>query len=138
MDARVKSPQDKIIGSGYWDNEGPGPQIMAADTLENDDVRNPQGEDLGRIEHIMIDVPTGKVAYAVLSFGGVLGMGDKLFAVPWKALKLDTDNECFVLDVPKHRLERAEGFDEDHWPSMADERWATGVHKYYSARPYWE
>jgi PRC-barrel domain len=111
---------------------------MAADTLENEKVVNPQGEDLGQVEHIMIDVPGGRVAYAVLSFGGFLGMGDKLFAIPWNALQLDTDNKCFVLPVSQEQLKRAEGFDKDHWPSMADQRWAVGVHEFYGVRPYWE
>jgi hypothetical protein len=85
----------------------------------------------------MIDVPSGRVAYAVLSSGGFLGIGDKLFAIPWQALTLDTDNECFVLDVDKERLENAPGFDKDHWPSMADQRWASDLHTYYGTRPYW-
>jgi hypothetical protein len=74
----------------------------------------------------------------VLSFGGFLGVGDKLFAVPWRALKLDTDNKCFILDVDKDRLRDAPGFDKDHWPSMADTQWASKVHSYYGTRPYWE
>src|SRR3569623_2906303 len=68
---------------------GPGPQVMAADTLQGDKVVNPKGENLGKIEDIMIDVASGRVAYAVLSFGGILGIGDKLFAIPWHALTLD-------------------------------------------------
>lgn len=78
------------------------------------------------------------MAYAVLSFGGFLGVGDKLFAVPWHALELDPDNKCFVLDVEKDRLKNAPGFDKDHWPSMADERWATDLHAHYGSRPYWK
>jgi PRC-barrel domain len=111
---------------------------MAADTLEGDDVVNAQGEDLGVIKSIMIDVPSGRVAYAVLSSGGFLGIGDKLFAIPWNALTLDADNKCFVLNIDKERLKNAPGFDKDHWPSMADQRWATEVHSYYQTRPYWE
>ena len=133
------SAQGKIVGSPeQWHIDGPGPSIMAADTLEDDKVVNPQGEDLGNIEHIMIDVLSGRVAYAVLSFGGLFGIGDKLFAIPWTALQLDTDNKCFVLSASKEQLKQAEGFDKDHWPSMADQRWAVGVHRFYNARPYWE
>ena len=126
----------RIIGGER--GEGPGPYVMAADTLEGDDVVNAQGEDLGNIKSIMIDVPSGRVAYAVLSSGGFLGIGDKLFAIPWNALTLDADNKCFVLNVDKERLKNAPGFDKDHWPSMADQRWATEVHSYYQTRPYWE
>jgi sporulation protein YlmC with PRC-barrel domain len=116
---------------------GPGPRIMAADTLQGDDVYNAADEKLGEITDIMIDVPSGRVAYAVMSVGGVLGLGDKLFAVPWSALRLDTERKCFRLDASKERVENAPGFDKDHWPSMADPTWASEVHGYYGAEPYW-
>jgi hypothetical protein len=83
----------------------------------------------------MIDMATGKIAYAVLSFGGLLGMGDKLFAVPWAALALDTENKRFTLNAPKTALKDAPGFDKDRWPSMSDRTWASGVHKFYGT-PY--
>jgi hypothetical protein len=86
----------------------------------------------------MIDVPRGRVAYAVLSFGGLFGVGDKLFAIPWDALILDTSRHCFVLDADKEHLKHAPGFDKDHWPSMADPGWAIDVHTFYNRRPYWE
>ncbi len=126
----------RIVGGEKGD--GPGPYVMAADTLQGDEVFNRQGENLGEIKSIMIDVPTGQVAYAVLSCGGFLGMGDKLFAIPWKTLTLDADNKCFVVNLDKERLKNAPGFDKDHWPSMVDQRWATEVHSYYQSRPYWE
>ena len=112
-------------------SDGPGPTLMGADTLNGNDVYNADGEDLGDIKEFMIEMSTGKIAYAVLSYGGVLGMGDKLFAVPWGALKLDTANKRFTLNIPKASLSVAPGFDKDHWPSMADETWASGVHKFY-------
>ena len=129
----------RILASGedtYHD--GPGPRVMAAGTLEGDDVVNSAGEKLGTLDDIMLDVPTGRIAYAVLASGGFLGMGEKLFAIPWRALTLDPDNKSFVLDVSKEQLSQAPGFDKDHWPSMADETWARTVHTYYRARPYWE
>jgi sporulation protein YlmC with PRC-barrel domain len=110
---------------------GPGPALMGADTLMGNDVYNRDGEDLGDIKEFMIDMASGRVAYAVLSYGGVLGLGDKLFAVPWRALVLDTANKRFTLDVPKVSLNDAPGFDKDHWPSMADDSWARSVHKFY-------
>lgn len=110
---------------------GPGPQLMGAHTLHGNDVRNRRGEDLGDIKEIMLDMHSGKVAYAVLSFGGFMGMGDKLFAVSWSALKLDTVKKCFVLDVEKDRLGNAPGFDKDHWPDMADKAWAQDINQYY-------
>lgn len=132
----TRQRDERIVGSGK--GEGPGPEVMAASTLTGNDVMNLQGENLGDIKAIMLDVPSGRVAYAVLSFGGFLGAGDKLFAVPWSALRLDTDNKCFLLEVDKERLKNAPGFDKDHWPSMADRQWASDVHRYYGAQPYWE
>jgi sporulation protein YlmC with PRC-barrel domain len=126
-----------IVG-GRVNLSGPGPQVMAADTLQGDKVVNRLGEQLGEIQDIMLDVPSGRIAYAVLSFGGVLGIGDKLFAIPWSALTLDADRECFVLDIDKEQLKNAPGFDKDHWPSMADPAWGSGVHSFYRRRPYWE
>ena len=71
---------------------------------------------MGKIEDLMIDVQEGRVAYAVLSFGGFLGMGDKLFAIPWQAFSLRPDERAFLLDIPRDVLEKAEGFDKDYWP----------------------
>ena len=116
-------------------NDGPGPSLMGANTLLGNDVYNADGEDLGDIKEFMLDMATGKVAYAVLSFGGILGMGDKLFAVPWAALKLDTENKRFTLNVPKASLKDAPGFNQDRWPTMSDKTWASGVHKFYGT-PY--
>ncbi len=73
------------------------PQVLSASTIIGDKVLNPAGEQLGIIKELMIDLDEGNVAYAVLSFGGFLGMGDKLFAIPWEALALDTEGnleEC--------------------------------------------
>ena len=111
--------------------------ILAADTLTGDKVVNRQKEDLGTIEHLMIDVKKGRVAYAVLSFGGFLGMGDKLFAIPWSAIAIDTDEKQLILDIDKELLKRAPGFDKNHWPNMADHTWGAEIDAYYGAKPYW-
>jgi sporulation protein YlmC with PRC-barrel domain len=109
----------------------PGPELMGAHTLLGNDVYNQKGEDLGDIKEFMIDMATGRVAYAVLSFGGMLGLGDKLFAVPWAALTLDTTAKRFTLNALKDSLKDAPGFDKDHWPTMSDQAWADGLHKFY-------
>lgn len=114
------------------------PRVLAADTLTGDKVVNLQNEDLGKIEHLMIDLATGRIAYAVLSFGGFLGMGDKLFAIPWSALTVDTVEKRFILKVDKELLKLAPGFDKERWPNMADRAWGTQVFKYYGAKPYWD
>jgi sporulation protein YlmC with PRC-barrel domain len=113
-------------------------RVLSASTLGGDKVRNSAGDDLGKIDEIMIDIPSGRVAYAVLSFGGVLRMGNKLFAVPWNSLRVDEDEKCFILDVDKQTLESAPGFDKDNWPDMADTTWGSRVFKHYGATPYWD
>jgi sporulation protein YlmC with PRC-barrel domain len=115
--------------------DGPGPELMGAKTLIGNDVYNHHNEDIGDIKEIMLEMRTGKVRYAVLSFGGFLGMGEKLFAVPWKALKLDTTNKRFVLHVEKEKLADAPGFDQDNWPDMADPIWLEEIHSYYGVDP---
>lgn len=122
--------------AGPDQRRGPGPDMMGANTLIGNDVYNHNAEDLGDIKEIMLDLRNGTVAYAVLSFGGFLGMGEKLFAVPWNALTLDTQNKRFVLNVEKDRLKNAPGFDKDKWPNMADQSWANEIHSYYGTKPY--
>jgi len=126
-----------ILRDTIHHSEGPGPDVMDAASLTGDEVVNASGENLGKIEAIMLDVNSGHIAYAVLSFGGFLGVGGKLFAIPWSALVLDARHRRFILDVSKDRLESAPGFDKDHWPSMADPTWATELHDYYEVAPYW-
>lgn len=112
------------------------PNVMSATTLIGNDVRNAQGEDLGNVTDIVIDLRNGRTAYAVLDFGGFLGMGNKLFAVPWEAMSVDTDQECFILDVDKTFLEEAPGFPKDEWPSHPDFSFVNEVHHYYGLEPY--
>lgn len=114
--------------------DGRGPMLLSAHTLMDNEVYNLKEENLGDIKEFMLDTDSGKICYAVLSFGGFLGMGEKLFAVPWRALKLDKEYKRFVLDVDVDRLKRAPGFDKDHWPDMADAAWARGIDDYYGIK----
>lgn len=107
------------------------PRFLSASTLSGDAVKNSQGDSLGDLKDIMIDTTSGKVAYAVLSFGGVLGMGNKLFAVPWDALTIDGENKHLVLNASKERLKDAPGFDKDHWPDFAEPAFAEKLSGYY-------
>lgn len=111
-------------------------EILSASSLIGDGVVNPEGDDLGKVEEIMIDTPTGNVAYAVLSFGGFLGLGDKYFAIPWQRLQLDADNKRLILNVDKQALENAPGFDKDDWPNV-DMNYVTSVYSHYGVQPYW-
>jgi sporulation protein YlmC with PRC-barrel domain len=117
------------------DTPGPGPALMGADTLLGEKVVNAYDVELGDIKEIMLDMQTGQVAYAVLAFGGFMGMGEKLFAVPWQALHLDTANKRFLLNVDKDRLKTAPGFNKDAWPDMADMQWANSIHSFYGTDP---
>lgn len=112
--------------------------VLSATTMIGDDVRNRAGEDLGTLEEVMLDVNNGRITYGVLSFGGFLGMGDKLFAIPWSALDLNKDDKCFYLNVDKQQLENAPGFDKNNWPNMADPKWGRTIHDYYGVTPYWQ
>src|SRR5262245_10874498 len=114
------------------------PKVLSASTISKDHVKNAAGEDLGKIEDLMIDMNTGRVAYAVLSFGGFLKMGNKLFAVPWEALRVDGINKQFILNVGKTVLENAPGFDKDNWPDMADPAFGTNIYRHYGYKPYWK
>ncbi len=106
-------------------------RVLSASSLIGDDVYNMEGEKLGNIKELMLDLENGKVCYAVLSFGGFLSLGEKLFALPWSILSVDTENKRFVMDADEERLKNAPGFDTDNWPNMADTTWEKSVHAYY-------
>jgi len=110
-----------------------GSRILSASSLGSDDVYNPKGEKLGSIKDIMLDIDNGRISYAVLSFGGFLSLGEKLFAVPWSALKVDTHNKRLIMDTSEERLQNAPGFDTDNWPDMADPTWEKSVHAYFGS-----
>jgi hypothetical protein len=112
--------------------------VLSATTLSKDRVTNRQGEDLGTIVDLMIHVPSGRIAYAVLSFGGILGLGSKLFAIPWSSLTLDQTKHVFTLDATEEMLRHAPGFDKDNWPDMSDPGFGTEVYSFYGAKRDWE
>lgn len=114
------------------------PHSLSASTLTGDKVRNPEGEQLGSLEEIVIDLDDGRVSYAVVATGGFLGLGNKFFAVPWDMLFVDTDNKEIVLDISKDALEGAPGFDQDDWPDTHDRTWVGDVYRYYGRTPYWD
>lgn len=113
------------------------PDFLSASTIKGDKVVNKAGEHLGKIEELMIDLEDGRVAYAALSFGGFLGLGSKLFAIPWRALQMKLHDHAILLDIPKDILEKAEGFDKDHWP-VTNREWLSAMYSYYGYQPYWK
>ena len=127
----------RIVGQGNQTASGPGPDIMAASTLDGDKILSTDGEEVGKVKDIMLDVQAGRIAYVVMSCGGFLGIGDKLLAIPWNAMTLDTTRKCFLVALSSEKIKNAPGFDKQHWPSMADATWATSVHQYYGREPYW-
>lgn len=114
-----------------------GAKSMTATKLIGDPVVNADGEKLGKIEDLVIDPESGRVDYAVLSFGGFLGVGDKLFAVPIEAMRLSPEERRFILDVDKERLKHAPGFDKNSWPEPSDRAFGTKVYNYYGYTPRW-
>ena len=125
------APQDAGPGGDARERRAPPPDVTAASALEGETVLDRQGVALGEIEEIMLDVKGGRIAYAVLAVGGFLGIGEKYFAVPWRALRLDAERKCFVLDVDGNTLGNAPSFDRDDWPAMSDEEWAASIDAYW-------
>lgn len=91
-------------------------RVLTASSIIGDKVENNKGEDIGKIKDIMVNIHDGSIEYLVIQFGGFLGMGEKLFAVPFSALRLNPTKKSFLLDVDKKFLENAPGFDQGHWP----------------------
>lgn len=113
------------------------PEVMSATTIIGNDVVNKAGETIGEIEELMFDRHTGDIAYAVLSFGGFLGLGEKYFAVPWKSILVNTVDKNCIFDVTEERLKNAPGFDKDDWPSHANRQFLDTVHSFYEVEPYY-
>jgi sporulation protein YlmC with PRC-barrel domain len=112
-------------------------RLMSASSLVGEKVVNARGENLGKIEDVMLDLDGTRIAYAVLSFGGLWGLGSKLFAVPWEMLILDAERKAFLFNVDREALESAPGFDKDHWPDTINPEWEDMVHAHYGVEPYW-
>ncbi|QNF33730.1 PRC-barrel domain-containing protein [Adhaeribacter swui] len=124
--------QDNLTGQNQEGGNANWPvRILTATSIIGDQVDNPQGDNLGKIKDIMLDIHKGNITYVVLEQSGILGINEKLFAVPFQALQLDQANQKFVLNASKEQFEQAPGFDKDHWPG-------TNSHEYYSGvGSYW-
>src|SRR5438067_1402006 len=109
--------------------------LWLATALLNERVRNRAGENLGKIEDIAIDPETGNIQYAILSFGGVLGMGDKLFPIPWSSLSASPSRDYTLLDVDQENLKHAPTFDREAWPHMGDPIWSRSKDYYRRETP---
>jgi sporulation protein YlmC with PRC-barrel domain len=105
--------------------------VLTATSIIGDKVENPQGQVLGEIKNIMINIRSGVIEYVVLQFGGFLGIGEKLFAIPFKQLRIAPERQIFILNTDKEFLKKAPGFDQEHWPETNSKHWD-------DTRIYWE
>lgn len=109
--------------------------IRRVSKIQGIEVKNEENQKIGKVEDLVMNANNGSVRYVALSFGGFLGIGDKLFAVPWDAVRLEYDakdkKDCLIFDVTKESLSNAPGFDKDHWPNFADPKWSAEVEKHY-------
>ena len=99
-------------------------------------VINVKGETLGKIENLVVDIDTGRIVYAILEFGGFLGIGDKLFPVPWVTLAALPSEGIFFLNQSKEQMEKAPAFDKNNLPNMMDMQWGEGIFKHYGVPGY--
>lgn len=112
-------------------------RTLSAGTLIGDKVQNYEGETLGTLKEIMLDVQRGQIAYGVLETGSFLGMGGKLLAIPFEAFTVNESDHELILDVEKDVLKKAEGFDKNKWPDFASQEWVARTHSYYGYEPYY-
>jgi hypothetical protein len=111
-------------------------RLISADKVRGTAVHNPAGDSLGTIENVMIDKPSGRVAYAVLAFGGILGMGKDRRALPWEVLDYDTEEGAYVINLDPDILRNGPAYDEAE-TDWEDPAWGRQVHDYYEVKPSW-
>jgi sporulation protein YlmC with PRC-barrel domain len=113
--------------------------VVPASKIIGETVVNRQGENVGKIDELVIDAKKNRVLYAVLSFGGFMGMGNKLFAMPWEAFEFSATENKLILDVDKEKLKAAPGFEKgDNWPDFRDKLWGESIYNYYNYTPDWK
>ena len=112
-------------------------RLISSEKIDGTSVENAKGDSLGHIEEIMIDKISGQVAYAVLKYGSFLGLGGKLFALPWDVLKYNKERGAYIVNIPEDRLKNAPSYDEATPPNMADPSWNKSVHDYYGSSANW-
>lgn len=111
--------------------------LIGSDKVEGTPVRRPNGEKIGEIERIMIDKRSGKVAYAVMSFGGFLGMGEDYYPIPWDSLKYNTALDAYELDIDEDQLQGAPSYKAGTDYDWSQDGGGKRVYDFYGAQPYW-
>jgi len=113
--------------------------VVPASKIIGETVVNRQDENIGKIDELVIDARKNRVAYLVLSFGGFMGMGNKLFAIPWEAFEFSNTEKKLILNVDKEKLKAAPGFEKsDKWPDFSDTQWGESIYNYYQYTPPWK
>jgi sporulation protein YlmC with PRC-barrel domain len=126
--------EDNLTGINH---EGPDANIpvqrLSATSIIGDRIENPEGEELGSIDNLMVNVHSGEIEYAVVEFDSFLGIGGKLFAIPFTELKLNAEKKVFILHRDKEYLRNSPGFDRTHWPDTNDHSYFDNVKMYYGS-----
>lgn len=113
----------------------PNHSLISSEDVEGTNVYDPKGNKIGGIDHLMIDKVSGRVTYAVMSFGGFLGLGHSHYPIPWSSLKYDPPLDGYVTSITEAQLRDAPSFSDDSW---GDRNWETRVHRHYGASEYWQ
>jgi hypothetical protein len=125
---------DNITGVNHGGPDANVPvERLTATSIIGDGVENMREEDLGKVDNLMVNLRTGEIEYAVIEFGSFLGMGGKLFAVPFGELKVDPIRKKFILNRSKEELKNIPGFDKNHWPDTNDHSYFDDVNTYWGA-----
>jgi PRC-barrel domain len=111
--------------------------VISASKVTGTSVYNIEGERLGEIHDVMLDKRSGKIAYAIMSFGGFLGIGEQYHPLPWATLKYDTRQGGYVVGLTKEQLQGAPTFAATESPAWGDRAYETRIHDYYKMAPYW-
>lgn len=113
-------------------------RLISSEKVEGTAVRRSDGDNVGTIDSVMLDKHTGRIAYAVMSFGGFLGMGEEYYALPWSALRYNEDLDAYELNVSDEQLRNAPLASTDFFETgVADRQWEDNIHRHYRAAPYW-
>lgn len=120
------------------DTTNPSGHLIAAKQVQGTTVYSLALDKLGTVEDVMIDKRSGRIAYAILGFGGFLGIGDRLYPLPWEKLRYDPEMGGYVVDIDRSMLEGAPSYTSEDAASWDDEAWGRGVYSYYGVRPFWD
>ncbi len=120
------------------DTTNPSGHLIGASQVQGTTVYDLAGEKLGSLEDVMLDKQSGRIAYAVLSFGGILGIGGQYHPLPWEKLSYDPEQGGYVVDVDRETLEGSPSFTDEATANWNDEAWSRNVYTYYGVNPFWD